>query len=292
MDDSESLARIFEAHRERLRLISYRMLGSLGEADDAVQETWLRLSRTGGEEIDDLPAWLTTVASRQCLNMLQSRSRRREDFMADHRLVAISAPVDGLDPAEEVVLADSVGHALVLVMDRLSPAERLSFVLHDMFAVPFDQIGAVLGRSDVAVRQLASRARRRVRDGGALTVQDRLGQRAIVDAFFAAARGGDLTGLIAALHPDVVLRTDQAAGTGASTIVRGAREVADRALLFAGPQRQLRPALVNGAVGVLVTVEGRLVSIMRFTVRDDAITIIEAFTDPHRLDRLDPRNDL
>ena len=218
--------------------------------------------------------------------MLQSRSRRREDSLDEFLLDPIIEPAEGVDPVEEAVLADSVGRALIVVLNRLSPAERLAFVLHDMFAVPFDEIAPMVGRSDAAVRQLASRARRRVRAGVAQPVHDLALQRAVVDAFFAAARLGDLAALIATLDPDVVLRTDQDTASDASAVIRGAREVAERAVMFADPQRHLKPTLVNGAVGVLVIVGDRLVSIMRFMVHEDKVVVIEAFLDPDRLKRV------
>jgi RNA polymerase sigma-70 factor (ECF subfamily) len=295
MDESEWLTRQFEAHRSHLRAVAYRMLGSLSEADDAVQEAWLRLDRTDTSDVENLGGWLTTVVGRICLNMLRSRTTRREDPL-DPEVPHVPDPIvsragqagrsERADPEHEVVMADSVGLALFAVLEVLSPAERLAFVLHDVFAVQFDEIAPIVGRSVPATRQLASRARRRVQ-GAAPTPDSDLGrQREVVDAFFAAARGGDFEALVAVLDPDIVLRADQGAPSGAA-IVRGAREVAGQALMFADPTRALHPVLVNGAAGVVVTVEGRPVAVMGFTVADGRIVAIDALGDPDRLARLD-----
>ncbi|MEP6853446.1 MAG: sigma-70 family RNA polymerase sigma factor [bacterium] len=287
MTDSDFVAHQFEPHRAHLRTVGFRMLGSLSEADDAVQEAWLRLNRTDAAAIDNLGGWLTTVVGRVCLTMLQARSRRREDPLDDHRRDPVITPAEDADPAEDVILADSVGLALLVVLETLSPAERLAFVLHDLFAVPFEQIAPVVQRSEPAVRQLASRARRRVQGAEPRSGHDLAHQRAVVDAFFAAARRGDFGSLVAVLDPDAVLRSEHGPQPEGSTVVRGAEPVARRAAMFADPGRRLRPVLVDGAVGVLVTVEDRLVSIMRFGVTGDRITAIDAIADRARLGRVD-----
>lgn len=287
MDDSDLLARQFEEHRERLRAVGYRMLGSFSEADDAVQETWLRLSRADTCEIENLAGWLTTVVSRVCLNMLQSRARRGENSLDEQLPEPRIGPAEGVDPAEELLLAESVSLALMVILESLSPAERLAFVLHDMFLVPFQQIAPIVGRSDTAVRQLASRARRRVQAAVPPPDHNLARHRKVVDAFFAAARRGDFEALVAVLDPDIVLRTDQSPRPGISAIIRGAPNVAGRALMFAGPARRVRPVLVNGSIGVVVTVDDQPVSIMSFTVASSKIVAIDAFTDPKRLHRLE-----
>jgi RNA polymerase sigma factor (sigma-70 family) len=268
----DELARAFEAHRPHLLAVARRMVGPTGEADDAVQETWLRLSRAGGAGIDDLRAWLTTVLSRVCLNMLRSRDRRAEQPLAD-------AVVTAADPAGEAELADSVGLALLIVLDTLAPAERLAFVLHDLFAVPFPDIGRLLGRSPAATRQLASRARRRVRSAPPAPDADPRRRRAVVDAFFAAGRAGDFGRLLALLDPDVELRADGPAGL---TVVTGRAAVGGRAAFFADPTRSVEAVLVDGRPGALVTVAGRPVALMAFTVRADLITRIDALVSPPR----------
>jgi len=287
MDENEWLAKRFEEHRSHLRAVAYRMLGSLSEADDAVQEGWLRLSAADTSDVENLGGWLTTVVGRVCLNMLHSRRTRRENLLDPRLPDPIISPERGVDPEQEVLLADSVGVALLVVLEMLPPAERLAFVLHDMFAVPFDEIAPIVGRSPAAARQLASRARRRVQGTSPRPRGDPARQREVVDAFFAAARGGDLDALVAVLDPDVVLRSDGGARPGASVVIRGPEDIARRALSFAGPARMLRPALVNGAPGVVVTVRGRPVSIMGFTVTDGRIAAIDVLTDPDRLSRLD-----
>jgi len=228
MDENDSLAAQFEHHRGELRAVAYRMLGSLSEADDAVQEAWLRISRTDTSDVHNLGAWLTTVVGRVCLNMLRSRSTRREDPLGTHVPDPVISRQEGTDPEHQALLADSVGLALLVVLQTLPPAERLAFVLHDMFAVPFDQIAPIIGRSPEAARQLASRARRRVQGATPAPDRDLNRQRQVVDAFFAAARGGDLEALIAVLEPDVVLRADGGALPGASALIRGAEAVAGR----------------------------------------------------------------
>jgi RNA polymerase sigma-70 factor, ECF subfamily len=285
MDQHDWLIERFEANRPHLRAVAYRMLGSFSDADDAVQEAWLRLSRADTSGVENLGGWLTTVVARVCLNMLRSRQSRREDSLDARIPDPIVSRENGVDPQHDAVLADSVGLALLVVLETLTPAERLAFVLHDMFAVPFDEIAPMLGRSPTATRQLASRARRRVRGAAPAPDPDVARQREVVDAFFAAARGGEFEALVAVLDPDVVARTD--GGPGASVIVRGAHVVAGRALMFAQPSATLRPALVNGAAGVVVMAGGRPASVMAFTVRDGKIVEIDALTDPERLGKLD-----
>jgi RNA polymerase sigma factor (sigma-70 family) len=288
MDEHEWLAERFEEHRTHLRAVAYRMLGSLSEADDAVQESWLRLSRSDASDIENLGGWLTTVVARVCLNMLRSRETRREEPMSAYVPDPIVSREGELAPDDEVLLADSVGLALLVVLETLAPAERLAFVLHDMFAVPFDEIAPMVGRSPTAARQLASRARRRVQGAAAVPDPDLARQREVVDAFFAAARDGDFDALVAVLHPDVVLRSDGGAvRPGASFVVRGAREVAESALTFARMSPFVRPALVNGAAGVVVAPHGRPFSVMGFTVRDGKIVEIDGIADPERLQKLD-----
>jgi RNA polymerase sigma-70 factor (ECF subfamily) len=286
MDDVDWMAERFEEHRTHLRAVAYRMLGSLSEADDAVQEAWLRLSRTDTSEVENLGGWLTTVVARVCLNMLRSRTTRREDPLDPHVPDPIVSADDRIDPERETLLADSVGLALLVVLDSLPPAERLAFVLHDMFAVPFDEIASIVGRSAAATRQLASRGRRRVQGAAMAPDPDRGRQREVVDAFFAAAHRGDFAALVAVLDPEVVLRSDRGALPG-SAVVRGAEAVASQALMFADPARVVRPVLVNGLAGVVVTLDDRPMSIMGFTVAGGRIVAIDALTDPERLSRLD-----
>jgi RNA polymerase sigma factor (sigma-70 family) len=285
MDERDWLAERFEEHRGHLRAVAYKMLGSLSEADDAVQESWLRLSRTDTSEVENLRAWLTTVVARVSLNVLRSRRTRREEPLD----VRVPDPVvtadDGTQPEHEALLADSVGLALLVVLDTLGPAERLAFVLHDMFGVPFDEIAGMVDRSPAAARQLASRARRRVQGAAPVPDADLAAQRRVVDAFFAAARDGDFEALVAVLHPDVVSRGD--GGPGASAVARGAREVAARALTFARLAPFVRPALVNGAAGAVVAPRGKPFSVMGFTVVGGRIVEIDAITDPARLRALD-----
>jgi RNA polymerase sigma-70 factor (ECF subfamily) len=274
----------FEEHRGRLRAVAYRMLGSWSDADDAVQETWLRLHRTDNTEIANLGGWLTTVVGRVCLDMLRSRVARREeplDFHLPDPLVT-DPIVSVTGPEQEAMLADSVGLALLVVLDTLSPAERLAFVLHDLFAVPFDEIGPIVQRSPDAAKMLASRARRRVRGAAPAPVADVGRQRRVVDAFLAAARGGDFDALVAVLDPDVVARSDGGA-TRPNSITRGAAAVAGNAMLFSRTASIARPVLVNGAPGVMAFIEGRPVSLMAFTVVDDRITAIDILVDQDRL---------
>ncbi len=288
MDDQQFLAEQFEQHRTHLRAVAYRMLGSITEADDAVQEAWLRLSRSDADAIENLAGWLTTVVSRVCLNVLRSRTARREDLLDPHLPDPIVTVEGTLDPEEEVMLADAVGVALLVVLETLTPAERLAFVLHDTFAVPFDQVAEVLGRSPEATRQLASRARRRVRGATAPPDADVARQRAVVDAFFAAARAGDFEGLVALLDPDVVARSDGGPRRAQlSLLTSGAAAVAGQALTYANPAADVHPALVNGAAGVVVTLGGHPQAIMGFSVVDGRIVAINALVDPDRIAELD-----
>jgi RNA polymerase sigma factor (sigma-70 family) len=288
MDERDWLADRFEEHRPHLRAVAYRMLGSLAEADDAVQDAWLRLSRAGAGEVGNLGGWLTTIVARICLNMLRSRATRREEPLDAHLPDPVISPEGSLQPEEEALLADSVGLALLVVLDSLSPAERLAFVLHDMFDLPFDEIAPMVGRSPTAARQLASRARRRVK-GAEIPAPDPdlARQRDVVDAFFRAARGGDFDALVALLDPDVVLRSDFGARRpGASRVTRGAAAVARQALIGAIPTAHLHPALVNGAAGVVVIVRGRPFAVLAFTVTEGKIVEIDAFADPERVQRI------
>jgi RNA polymerase sigma-70 factor (ECF subfamily) len=288
MDERDWLAEQFEEHRARLRAVAYRMLGSLSEADDAVQEAWIRLGRSDANDIDNLGGWLTTVVGRVCLNMLRSRDTRREEPINPHMPDPIISREEGSDPEDEALVADSVGLALLVVLEMLTPAERLAFVLHDMFGVPFDDIAPMLGRSPAAARQLASRARRRVRGSALAPDTDLQRQREVVDAFFAASRDGDFEALVAVLDPDVVLRSDGGSARPRDTmIVHGAENVASRALMYVRLSPYVQPALVNGVAGVVVAPGGRPFSVMAFTVRDGKIVEIDALTDPERLRELD-----
>ncbi|NUS09967.1 MAG: sigma-70 family RNA polymerase sigma factor [Streptomyces sp.] len=283
MDEEAALAELFEAERPRLRSVAYRMLGSAAEADDAVQEAWLRLSRAGAEGIESLPAWLTTVVGRVCLNMLRSRAAHREDPLDD--LVREPAAAEVADPEEEAVLADSVGLAMMVVLDTLAPPERVAFVLHDMFAVPFDEIGQLTERTPTAARQLASRARRRVRGLDTLPESVALnGQRQLVDAFLAASRGGDLEGLVAVLDPDVVLHADRSAGpTPAPVDLRGSHRVAQGASVAAARTPYTEVALVDGRPGLVMAPNGRLRLVLAFGFSGGRITSIDVIADPERL---------
>jgi RNA polymerase sigma factor (sigma-70 family) len=288
VDEHGWLAERFEENRPHLRAVAYRMLGSLSEADDAVQDAWLRLARADTRRIENLASWLTTVVARVCLDILRSRRTRSEEPLDAHVPDPIVSREDRIDPDDEVLLADSVGLALLVVLDTLAPAERLAFVLHDMFAVPFDEIAAIVGRSPTATRQLASRARRRVQ-GAAVPDTDLTHQREVVDAFYAAARDGDLDGLIAVLDPDIVLRSDGGAlRPSASVVVRGGSAVATQALAFAPRLAPfVHPALVNGTAGFVVAPQGRPFSVMAFTIRNRKIVEIDVLVDPERLRRLD-----
>lgn len=275
--DEAGLAVRFEEQRPRLRAVAYRMLGSHAEADDAVQNAWLRLSGADTAEVANLAGWLTTVVSRECLHMLRARRNRREEPQTDTTAVPSTGGHDVGDPEAEALLADSIGPALMVVLDSLAPAERLAFVLHDVFAVPFDEIAAILGRSPAATRQLTSRARRRVVGATPPRQADLVRQRQVVQAFLAALRHGDFDGLLAVLDPDVVLR-DGDAGP-----VRGARAVGARALVFSRSARFVRPALVDGTVGLAIVPQGRLIGALGFTFDHDQITVIEMIGDPGRL---------
>ncbi|MFC7882827.1 sigma-70 family RNA polymerase sigma factor [Streptomyces sp. NPDC057376] len=288
------LAERFEEHRGQLKAVAYRMLGSLSEAEDAVQEAWLRLDRAGADGIGNLGAWLTTVTGRVCLDLLRSRTARREEPMTEGFDTFVPDPVlralpQG-DPEEAALHTDSVGVALLVVLEALEPAERLAFVLHDMFAVPFDDIAPILERSPAATRQLASRARRRVRDATPVADPDLGRQRRAVEAFLAASRAGDFEALLSVLHPDVVLRADAgalASGVAASKVLRGARTVATGAFHFRHLAGFARLALVNGAVGTVAVVEGRPRSVTYVTVADGLITGMYILADPDRLAGLD-----
>jgi RNA polymerase sigma factor (sigma-70 family) len=286
MDENDFLAEQFEMNRTHLRAVAYRMLGSISAADDAVQEAWVRLSRTDTSGVENLAGWLTTVVGRVCLDILRSRRSRREEPLGARFPDPIVGRQSGTDPEHEALLSDSVGLALLVVLETLTPAERLAFVLHDMFAVPFDEIAPIVGRSPDATRQLASRARRRVRGAATVPDADLARQREVVDAFLAAARGGDLDALVAVLDPEVVLRADHAAvPAGDSREVRGAPAVARMAAK--GRARAARPALVNGAVGVAVAPRGRLLMVLGFTTSGGKIVEIDVVADPERLRQLD-----
>jgi RNA polymerase sigma factor (sigma-70 family) len=288
MQEQEWLAERFEEHRTRLRGVAYRMLGSLSEADDAVQEAWLRLSRADTSAVENLGGWLTTVVARVSLNMLRSRRSRRETPWGPHVPEPIVDRADGIDPEHEALLADSVGLALLVVLETLSPAERLAFVLHDMFAVPFDEIAPIVDRSPAAARQLASRARRRIRRENTVPDADLDTQREVVNAFLAAAREGDFEALLEVLDPDVVLRGDAGAvPAGAAIEVRGAAAVAGRALTFSRLGLVMHPVLINGAAGVVSIRDGQLFSVGGVTVRGGKIVEIDILADPERLRRLD-----
>jgi RNA polymerase sigma-70 factor (ECF subfamily) len=288
MDENEWLAERFEEQRAHLRAVAYRMLGSLAEADDAVQDTWERVSRAGTSEVENLGGWLTTIVARVCLNLLRARNVRREDSWEMSLPDPIINREGQIRPEDEALLADSVGLALQVVLDSLAPAERLAFVLHDMFDLPFEEIAPMVGRSPAAARQLASRARRRVK-GSAVPSPDPdiARQRAVVDAFFAAARGGDFDGLLALLHPDVVLRADFGPSRpSASIVVRGPAAVLRQARLGANPAAELHPALINGTAGVVITIDGHAHVVMAFLVAADQIVEIDVIADPARVRRV------
>ena len=289
MDEGDWLAERFQEHRTRLRAVAYRMLGSLSEADDAVQDAWLRLSRVDTSGVDNLGGWLTTLVARGCLDRLRARASRREQPLGVHLPDPIISSQDQIDPEQQALLAEGVGLALLVVLETLTPAERLAFVLHDTFAVPFDQIAPIVGCSPAAARQLASRARRRVKGAATVPDADLAHQRAVVDAFLAAARDGDFTALLGVLDPEVVLRADRGAvPLGTSRVVRGARAVADGALTFARLGRFARPALVNGAAGVVARApDGRPLSVVGFTITGGKIVEIDILADPARLRQLD-----
>jgi RNA polymerase sigma factor (sigma-70 family) len=288
VDEGEWLTERFEEHRTRLRAVAYRMLGSVSEADDAVQDAWLRLQRADTSSVENLGGWLTTVVARVCLNMLRLRERRREEPLDVHVPDPIISNESGVDPEYEALLADSVGLALLVVLESLTPAERLAFVLHDMFAVPFEEIAPMIERSPAAARQLASRARRRVQGQAPAPDPDLTRQRDVVDAFFAASRAGDFDALVAVLAPDVVLRSDGGLARPRQTLViHGATAVAGQALASARLSPFVRPALINGAAGVVVAAHGRPLFVMAFTVADKKIVAIDVLADPDRLHELD-----
>ena len=284
MEKEKWLAEQFEAHRDHLQRVAYRMLGSTGEADDAVQEAWLRLSRAEAAGIENLGGWLTTVVARVCLDTLRSRKSRREEPL-EGEVQAAAEHESAVDPEREAELADNVGLALLVVLEALAPAERVAFVLHDMFDLPFEEIAPIVGRSPTAARQLASRARRRVRDSAKTADADVASQRPVVDAFLAAARSGDMAGLLAVLDPDVVLHADGAAvRLGGVAELRGAEAVATS---FKGKAQVARPALVDGALGVVVAPQGRLLLVLNLTFAGDRIMAIDVVADPGQLKALD-----
>jgi RNA polymerase sigma-70 factor, ECF subfamily len=286
MDKDDFLAAQFEAERPHLRSVAFRMLGSLSEADDAVQESWLRLSRSGAAGIENLGGWLTTVVARLCLNMLRTKQSRREEPLPLH--VVTSSDTEGSDPEHEVILADSVGLALLVVLETLTPAERLAFVLHDTFGMPFDEIGTLIDRTPAAARQLASRARRRVRGSATAPPADLTRQREVVTAFLAASQGGNFEALVAVLDPDIVFRVDgTAARGGPPRELRGAEQVARGALAWSGGARFTQLALINGAVGVVLAPNGRLFGVGVFKIRDGRIIEADLIADPDRLRRLE-----
>jgi RNA polymerase sigma factor (sigma-70 family) len=288
MDENEWLVDQFEAHRSHLQGVAYRMLGSLGEADDAVQEAWLRFSRSDTSDVANLRGWLTTVVARVCLDMLRAQKSRREQPLGEEEVQPIRNRAPGTDPEREAQLADSVGLALLVVLETLSPAERLAFVLHDVFAVPFDEIAPIVERSPAAARKLASRARRRVRGADTVRDADLSRQREIVQAFLAAAREGDFEALLEVLDPDVMLRADrEAVPPGAPSEVRGAAAVAGNALAASRRAQFAQLGLVDGAVGIILAPQGRLFLVMAFTITHDKIVAIDVIANPERLDRLD-----
>ncbi|WP_242438542.1 sigma-70 family RNA polymerase sigma factor [Streptomyces sp. CB00455] len=288
MSDSSALTERFEEHRSHLRAVSYRMLGSLSEAEDAVQEAWLRLDRSDTSEIENLGGWLTTVVARVCLNMLRTRETRREDSMETCPADPAVSRQDAVDPEQEAVLADSVGLALLVVLDTLTPAERLAFVLHDLFAVPFDEIAPMIDRTPAATRQLASRARRRIKGAPPAPEADLTRRRRVVDAFLAATRGGNFDALVTLLHPDVVLRADKAVvPSPAPVFISGAVTVAQGAMAAMRRAQATQPALVNGAIGLVMAPLGRLNLVLRFTIEDGLITEIDVVAEADRLRELD-----
>ncbi|MGW7531038.1 RNA polymerase sigma factor SigJ [Amycolatopsis sp. NPDC054798] len=289
MTPHEFLAEQFQGHRPRLRAVAYRMLGSLSEAEDAVQEAWLRLARWDAGDIDNLGGWLTTVVGRVCLDMLRARKSRREEPLEEHLPDPVISRADGAGPEQEALLADSVGLALLVVLESLTPAERLAFVLHDMFGLPFEQIAPIVDRTPTAAKKLASRARLRVRGATPNPDPDLSVQRRVVDAFLAAARGGDLAALVSVLNPDVTLRADGGTLTGGMKVIRGAAAVAGQLATFQrmATSATTRPALVNGLAGLVNTLDDQLISVMSFTISDGRIATIDILSDPDRLAQLD-----
>ena len=288
MEANNWLAQQFEENRGHMRGVAYRMLGSLTEAEDAIQETWLRLSRSDAGSIQNLSGWLTTVIARVCLDMLRSRKSRSEDSLDGPAARPVANRPTASDPEQEALLADSVGMALLVILDRLTPAERLAFVLHDVFAVPFEEIATIVDRTPEAARQLASRARRRVQGAGPAPDPSRAEQRTVVDAFLAALRRGDVEGLVSVLDPDVLVKVDQAAGRPGAPPVefRGARNWAKGAVAFSQTARFAQAALVDGAVGAVFVREGKLFSVLKFTITDGKIVHVDVITDPARLGEL------
>lgn len=289
MEERDWLANQFEENRGHLRAVAYRMLGSASEADDAVQEAWLRLNRSNANTIENLGGWLTTVVSRVCLDMLRSRIAKREEALDTSPTEAVAAIKKQNDPEREAILADSVGFALLIVLDRLDPAERLAFVLHDMFAVPFEEIAAILDRSPVAARQLASRARRRMQGAPAVSTTSLTEQRRVADAFLAAIRAGDMEGLVAVLDPDVVVHIDGAAARpGALKEIHGARNWAKGAIAFSQQLAgDIQPMLVNGEVGLVWAPGGHLRRVLRFSIADSKIASVDVIAEPTRLNELE-----
>jgi RNA polymerase sigma factor (sigma-70 family) len=282
--EQQDLARRFEQSRGRLWAVAFRMLGASGEADEAVQESWLRLARSDAEEIENLPSWLTTVVARICLDMLRARKARQEEPLGPHVPDPIVSPAHGGDPEHEALLADSVGLAMLGVLETLSPEERVAFVLHDMFSVPFEQVADLIHRSPVAARKVASRARKRVEAEPTAPDVGLERQREVVEAFFEASREGDFDALVEVLHPEVILRADGGqARPSANHVIRGAAEVAGRALTYAALSPYVQPVLVNGVAGVLVAPRGRPFSVMAFTVAGGRVVAIDALADPARL---------
>jgi RNA polymerase sigma-70 factor (ECF subfamily) len=287
VDEHDWLAEQFAEHRTRLRAVAYRMLGSVAEADDAVQDAWLRASRADTTAVENPGGWLTTVVARVCLNVLRSREQRREDPLDVHVPDPIVSPESGIDPEHEALLADSVGLALLVVLETLSPAERLAFVLHDMFAVPFEDIAPMIERSPAATRQLASRARRRIQGQAPTPDPDVTRQRDVVNAFFAASRNGDFEALVAVLDPDVVLRSDGGpTRAGLTFVLQGAHRVTEQALASGRLSPFVHPALINGAAGVVVAANGRPLFVMAFTVTSGKIAAIDVLADPERVRKL------
>ncbi|MEV4577666.1 sigma-70 family RNA polymerase sigma factor [Nonomuraea jabiensis] len=286
MDEHEFLAGRFEEHRTRLAAVAYRMLGSHSEAEDAVQEAWLRLSRSDAGEVENLGGWLTTVVGRICLDLLRRRAARHEEPLGARLPDPVVGPAEGADPEQEALLADSVGLALLVVLESLTPAERLAFVLHDLFSVPFEEIGPIMGRTTDAAKQLASRARRRVRGSAPGPGSDLTRQREVVDAFLAAARDGDFEALLAVLDPDVTARSDLR-GRGALTVVRGAAAVARQAIGWARLAGSAWPALVNGSAGFVALRDGRPFAIMGFAIVEGRVARIDVLADPERVARAD-----
>lgn len=281
---TQHLGELFETERDHLRAVAYRMLGSAAEAEDAVQEAWLRLNRSDAGAIENLGGWLTTVVARVCLDILRSRESRREESLDSQLTEPVAVSSRGSDPEREAVLADSVGVALLVMLDNLAPAERLAFVMHDMFDVPFDEIGSIIGRSPSAARQLASRARRRVRGADRVERIELKRERKVVNAFLAALRAGDFEGLLAVLDPDVVFRSDI---PGAPAEVRGARDWAQGAIAFSQLARSVQPALVNGSIGLVFAPRGQLLRVLTFEIVGEKIVGADVITNPERLRQLD-----